>query len=87
MLPYVLTGFLFNHTQVMRDQTVNSFGRDVWAGTPMERVPQPAETAQNVVIALGDQYPDATLNWCRASQFVTNRNALQIESCPATGLL
>ncbi len=55
---YGFTGFLFNHPLVMSDQPLESFGSEVWTGTPMETLPDLNATADQVITAL-KQRPNA----------------------------
>lgn len=49
---YGVTGFLFNHPQVLADRVTNSFGPEVLSGTPMATPVRPDELAGQVVAAL-----------------------------------
>lgn len=56
LLPWVflygITGFLFNHPTWFTDQTILSFGRVDTEGTPLARIPNAGEIAEQVVAAL-----------------------------------
>ena len=49
---YGFTGFLFNHPQVMSEQSVESFSREVWKGTPMDATANLSESAHQIVNAI-----------------------------------
>ncbi len=56
---YGFTGFLFNHPLVMSEQPLETFGREVWRGTPMEAIPDLEATAGQVIESMREQHGTA----------------------------
>ncbi len=54
-LLYGVSGFLFNHPTAFPDQATRTFVPDDVGGTPLERLPRPAELAEEVVTALHEK--------------------------------
>ncbi len=59
LLPWVLlygvSGFLFNHPTAFSDEPTLTFTHDDVRGTPLERLPRPAQLAEEVVAALQEK--------------------------------
>ncbi len=56
---YGFSGFLFNHPLFMSDQTLEPFGSDAWKGTMMETLPDPRETARQIIAQLQTRFPES----------------------------
>ena len=62
---YGFTGFLFNHPLVMSDQPLETFGREVWRGTPMEAIPDLEVTAGQVIESIKQRHGSAAADMTR----------------------
>ena len=62
---YGFTGFLFNHPLIMSDQPLETFGREVWQGTPMEAIPDLDVTAGQVIESIREQHGTAAADMKR----------------------
>lgn len=74
LLPWVLlygvTAFLFNHPAAFPDQPTAHFGRPELAGTPLDAVPSPLDTAAAVTAELNRRGTACTLIRPEAATFV-----------------
>jgi hypothetical protein len=69
-LLYGVTAFLFNHPTAFGDQLTATFGRDAFAGTPLEGTPDPQAIAEQVVAKLNEtQRPTSTYTLAGAAKF------------------
>lgn len=78
---YGITGFLFNHPNVLPDTPVISFSKSDLAGTSFENWPQLEDQARDIVAALNElKQPSSPFKRAEGAARYSNRDAFNITS-------